>query len=122
MAKFLSDPDAPFLALADPTRRAIVERLAKGDATVSELAAPFDMALPSVSKHLRVLERAGLMSQEKVGRTRVCRLNRTPLDDMARWLSRYTDFWNDKLDSLAAHLEDHESGERDPTDTPENKR
>ena len=119
MAKRSADPDAAFLALADPTRRAIVERLARGDATVSELASPFDMALPSVSKHLRVLERAGLMSQEKVGRTRICRLNRAPLDDLARWLSRHTDFWNDKLDALAAHLEHDEPGERDTTDTPE---
>ncbi len=119
MANRSADHDAAFLALADPTRRAIVERLASGDATVSELAAPFDMALPSVSKHLRVLERAGLMSQEKVGRTRVCRLNRDPLDDLARWLSRHTDFWNDKLDALSAHLE---HGERDHTDTPEKKR
>ncbi len=106
MAKRQPDHNAAFLALADPTRRAIVERLAEGDATVSELAAPFDMALPSVSKHLRVLERAGLMTQERVGRTRICRLSRTPLDEAAAWLSRYTTFWNDKLDALAAHIED----------------
>ncbi len=105
MANYVPDRDAAFLALADPTRRAIVERLAKGEATVSQLAAPFDMALPSVSKHLRVLERAGLMTQERVGRTRVCRLNRAPLDELAAWLGRYTDFWNDRLDALAAHLE-----------------
>lgn len=116
MAKYSAEPDDAFLALADPTRRAIVERLASGDATVSELAAPFDMALPSVSKHLRVLERAGLMTQEKVGRTRVCRLSRAPLDDLARWLSRYTDFWNDRLDALAAHVEREE---RDNPDHPE---
>ncbi len=105
MAKCQPDHSAAFLALADPTRRAIVERLAQGDATVSQLAAPFDMALPSVSKHLRVLERAGLMTQERVGRTRVCRLSRTPLDELAAWLSKYTNFWNDKLDALAAHIE-----------------
>jgi DNA-binding transcriptional ArsR family regulator len=119
MAKHKPDHDAAFLALADPTRRAIVERLANGEATVSQLAAPFDMALPSVSKHLRVLERAGLMTQERVGRTRVCRLNRAPLDDLAAWLGRYTDFWNDKLDALAAHIE---RSEHDATTTPEKNR
>ena len=105
MAKRSDAHDLAFLALADPTRRAMVERLAAGDATVSQLAAPFDMAAPSISKHLRMLERAGLLTQERVGRTRVCRLNRAPLDAMAGWLSRHTNFWNDRLDALAAHLE-----------------
>lgn len=114
LAKYQPQPDECFLALADPTRRAIVERLAAGEATVSELAAPFDMALPSVSKHLRVLERAGLLEQQRVGRTRVCRLNRAPLDEVARWLSQYTDFWNDRLNALAAHIE-RGGADRTPT-------
>lgn len=98
-------PDATLSALADPARRAIVERLGAGEATVSELAAPFTMSMPAVSKHLRVLERAGLLAQERRGRTRVCRLNRAPLDNLARWLERYTTFWNDRLDALAEHFE-----------------
>lgn len=117
MVKYSPAPDAALLALADPTRRAIVERLGSGDATVSELAAPFTMSMPAVSKHLRVLERAGLLTQEKAGRTRICRLNRVPLDDLARWLARYTTFWNDRLDALAAHLERDERDHPAPPET-----
>ena len=97
------DLDAVFSALSDPTRRAIVERLADGEASVSDLAAPFDMSLVAVSKHLRVLERAGLLDHRKRGRVRYCRLSPAPLRS-ADELSRYRVFWHTRLDALAAHL------------------
>jgi DNA-binding transcriptional ArsR family regulator len=96
--------DAVFSALADPTRRAIVARLAEGEASVSDLAAPFDMSLVAVSKHLRVLEHAGLLDHHKRGRVRYCRLSPAPLRDADDWLARYRVFWHTRLDSLAAHL------------------
>ena len=98
------DLDAVFSALSDPTRRAIVERLAGGEASVSDLAAPFDMSLVAVSKHLRVLERAGLLDHRKRGRVRYCRLSPAPLRSADDWLSRYRVFWHTRLDALAAHL------------------
>jgi DNA-binding transcriptional ArsR family regulator len=96
--------DAVFSALADPTRRAIVVRLTEGEASVSELAAPFDVSLPAVTKHLAVLERAGLLEHHKEGRVRRCRLVATPMRAADDWLSTYRVFWERRLDSLADHL------------------
>lgn len=96
--------DTVFSALADPTRRAIVLRLAEGEASVSELAAPFDVSLPAVTKHLAVLERAGLLEHRKQGRVRRCRLVASPLKVADDWLSTYRVFWDRRLDSLAEHL------------------
>ncbi len=96
--------DAVFAALAAPTRRAIVRRLAAGEASVSELSAPFDMTLTAVAKHLGVLSRAGLVEQYKQGRVRRCRLAAGPLRDAHDWLGEYGSFWEGQLDSLAAHL------------------
>ena len=90
-----------FAALADPTRRAIVERLIRGHATVGELAEPFAMSLAAVSKHVKVLERAGLVSQERDGRLRRCRLEPAPLRDADAFLARYRPFWTSSLDALA---------------------
>jgi DNA-binding transcriptional ArsR family regulator len=96
--------DGVFGALSDPTRRAIVARLAAGETTLSELAAPFRMSLPAVSKHVRVLIAAGVVAQEKRGRTRYCRLEREPLQQAQGWISNYTEFWEGQLDALAAHV------------------
>ena len=97
--------DLTFAALADPIRRRILSRLAKGQASVSELAKPFEVSLPAVSKHLRVLERAGLLRQQRSGRVRQCRLEARPLHDAADWIDRYRRFWESQLDSLANYLE-----------------
>jgi DNA-binding transcriptional ArsR family regulator len=97
--------DAVFSALSDPTRRAIIVRLADGEASVSELAAPFDVSLPAVTKHLRVLEGAGLLAHRKEGRVRRCRLVGEPMREAVDWLERYRDFWQARLDSLADHFE-----------------
>ena len=97
--------DDVFAALGDPTRLAMVGRLAQGEASVSELAAPFDVSLPAVTKHLGVLRRAGLVSDRKVGRVRWCRLERAPLMEAERWLSRNRAFWDARFDALASHLE-----------------
>ncbi|MDQ6778268.1 MAG: metalloregulator ArsR/SmtB family transcription factor [Actinomycetota bacterium] len=96
--------DAVFAALSDPTRRAIITRLAEGEASVSELAAPFDVSLPAVTKHLRVLERAGLLEHRKQGRVRRCSLVAAPMGAVDEWLSGYRAFWDTRLDSLAHHL------------------
>ena len=94
--------DAVFAALANPTRRAVVERLAESDATVSELAAPFDMSLAAFSRHVRVLADAGLVACEKRGRERHCRLVQDPLIDAIAWIVHYGAFWEQRLDSLEA--------------------
>ena len=96
--------DATFSALSDGTRRALVARLADGEATLSDLAAPFDMSLTAVSKHLRVLSDAGLVDIEKRGRTRHCRLRGAPIKEAVDWLSKYEAFWIDRFDALARHL------------------
>ena len=103
--------DATFSALADPTRRAILERLSIGDSSVTALAAPFDVSLPAISKQLRVLERAGLLVQEKDGRVRRCKLEARPMKEAVDWIAQYQQFWEDKLDSLAIFLEDLKPGE-----------
>lgn len=100
--------DETFAALADPTRRAILARLARGDAYVGELAEPFAMSLPAVSRHLKVLERAGLISRSKEAQWRVCRLEPGPLREAAHWVERYRAFWEARFDALDAVL----SGDR----------
>ena len=93
-----------FGALADPTRRAILARLAEGQASVTELAEPFAISLPAVSKHLKVLERAGLISRGRAAQWRPCRLAPEPLKEATGWLERYRQFWDESLDQLADHL------------------
>jgi DNA-binding transcriptional ArsR family regulator len=93
-----------FSALADPTRRAILARLASGEASVTELAQPFDMSLPAVSKHLKVLERAGLITRGREAQWRPCRLDAAPLKDAADWLESYRRFWEQSLDRLEDYL------------------
>lgn len=92
--------DATFGALSDPTRRAIVERLTRGEASVGELAEPFDISLPAISKHLTVLEDAGLLVRVKEGRTRRCRLVEDPMREALAWIATYGSFWEGQLDSL----------------------
>ena len=91
-------------ALADPTRRAILARLSLGERTVTELAEPFAMSLPAVSKHLKVLERAGLITRGREAQWRPCRLEAGPLRDVAEWLEHYRQFWDESLDRLEAFL------------------
>src|SRR5690349_1087820 len=93
-----------FAALADPTRRAILERLAEGDATVGELAAPFTVSMPAISKHLSVLERAGLVVKSRDGQRRNCRISATPLKNAMGWLDEYRRHWEANLDQLDAYL------------------
>jgi DNA-binding transcriptional ArsR family regulator len=93
-----------FGALADPTRRAILARLVSGERSVTELAAPFDMSLPAVSKHLRVLVRAGLIVRGREAQWRPCRLNAAPLKQIADWTERYRDMWEARLDRLDTYL------------------
>jgi DNA-binding transcriptional ArsR family regulator len=96
--------DRTFSAVADPTRRAMLQRLAHGEASVKELAAPFDMSLPAISKHVTVLERAGLLRRRKVGRIQLCQLVGQPLGEAASWLMAYQRFWESKLDALEDFL------------------
>jgi DNA-binding transcriptional ArsR family regulator len=93
-----------FAALADPTRRAILERLADGEATVNELAEPFTVSLQAVSKHLKVLERAGLVTRSRTAQQRPARLAGSPLEDAVGWLARYRPFWEGSFDRLDDHL------------------
>lgn len=98
--------DATFTALADPTRRAMVARLARSDATVNELAAPFDMTLPAISKHLKVLERCGLISRTRQAQFRPCHLEREALDSALDWIEQNRRIWTERFDKLDAHLRD----------------
>jgi DNA-binding transcriptional ArsR family regulator len=101
------NPDAltsTFAALADPTRRAILARLSLGEASVGELAEPFAISLPAVSKHLKVLERAGLIARRRAAQWRPCRLDPKPLKEVAGWLETYRRFWDESLDRLADYL------------------
>ena len=93
------------MALSDGTRRAILARLAQGEALVTELAQPFDMSLPAVSKHLGILERAGLINRQKDGRIRRCTLESGPLKDASEWIEFYRQFWESNLDSLADYFD-----------------
>jgi DNA-binding transcriptional ArsR family regulator len=101
----VDDPlSTTFAALADPTRRAILERLAQGDATVGELAEPFRMTMPAISKHLSVLERAGLITKSRDGQRRNCRITANPLRNATSWLNEYRRHWEANLESLDAYL------------------
>ena len=95
-----------FAALADPTRRAILARLAQGEATVNELAEPFALSLPTVSKHLKVLQRAGLVSQGRKAQRRPCRLEVAPLHEVASWMEGYRQFWDESFDRLDDYLQE----------------
>jgi DNA-binding transcriptional ArsR family regulator len=97
--------DATFAALADATRRAILARLAEGEARVTDLAKPFAMSLPAISKHLRVLESAGLLKREIDGRVHRCHLSAEPMKEAAAWMEHYRRFWEQQFDSLARYLE-----------------
>jgi DNA-binding transcriptional ArsR family regulator len=101
-----------FAALADPTRRAILARLAQGDATVTELARPFDMSLPGVSKHLKVLQRAGLVVQGRDAQWRPCRLDPEGLRDVAGWVEEYRRLWERRIDRLDAFLREMQAKEK----------
>ena len=98
--------DRTFGALADPTRRAILARLAKGEASVTELAEPFEMSLPAVSKHLKVLEHAGLISRGRERQWRPARLRAVPLKEVAEWTDRYRRFWDERYDRLDEYLDE----------------
>lgn len=100
--------DAAFHALADPTRRAILERLRDGEASVGELAAPFEVSLPAVSRHLRVLEEAGLVARRRQGRRHLLRLEPAPLQEAEAWLARTRRFWERRLDALETLLEEED--------------
>ena len=105
----MKSPDrlnATFAALADPTRRAILARLASGETSVSELAEPFEMSLPAVSKHLKVLQRAGLIARGREAQWRPCRLAAGPLKDASDWLEHYRRFWEESFDRLEDYLRD----------------
>ena len=102
---------ATFAALADPTRRAILARLASGEAPVSELAEPFKMSMPAVSKHLKVLERAGLIARGREAQWRPCRLSASPLKDVADWVDHYRSFWEQSFNRLDQYLREIQSKE-----------
>lgn len=104
---------ATFAALADPTRRAILARLSTGEASVNELAEPFPVSLQAVSKHLKVLERAGLISRSRTAQWRPCRLEAAPLGEVADWVERYRRFWAGSFDRLEDHLAEIQKGDRD---------
>jgi DNA-binding transcriptional ArsR family regulator len=108
------DLDATFAALADPTRRAILARLARGEASVSELAKPFAMTQPAISKHLRVLERAGLISQGQDAQRRPRRLEAQPLAQANQWLEGYRQFWEESFERLDAVLEELKAQKKNP--------
>jgi DNA-binding transcriptional ArsR family regulator len=108
-----SDPlSETFAALADPTRRAILARLASGEASVTELAEPFEMSMPAVSKHLKVLERAGLIGRGREAQWRPCRLEAGPLKDVAGWVERYRRFWEQSFDRLEDYLRELKQKEK----------
>lgn len=100
-----------FAALADPTRRAILARLSTGEATVTELAEPFSVSLPAISKHLKVLERAGLISRGRSAQWRPCRLDAAPMKDASVWLEEYRRFWEESFDRLEEHLRELQKGQ-----------
>src|SRR5215510_1114767 len=101
-----------FAALADPTRRAILARLATGECSVTELAAPFDMSMPAVSKHLRVLERAGLIARGREAQWRPCRIDAGPLKQVAEWTERYRHLWEGRFDRLDTYLKELKEKEK----------
>ena len=109
----MTDPlSSTFAALADPTRRAILARLASGEASVTELAEPFDMTLPAVTKHLKVLQRAGLITQGRKAQWRPCRLEARPLREVSDWVEPYRRFWDESFDRLDAYLKELQEREK----------
>ena len=108
--------DSTFAALAHPARRAILARLSTGEASVTELARPFDMTLPAVSKHLKVLERAGLISRGRDAQWRPCRIHATPLRDVSDWVEPYRRLWEERLDRLENYLRELKAQEKDDDD------
>ena len=113
MSLHLSDHlSTPFEALADPARRAILARLASGETSVKELAKPFDMSLPAVTKHLKVLQRAGLITQGRQAQWRPCRLDAAPLRDVAGWVEQYRRFWDESFDRLEAYFNELQAKEQ----------
>ncbi|RKG86711.1 ArsR/SmtB family transcription factor [Corallococcus terminator] len=114
--------DATFAALADPTRRAILDRLASGEASVSELAEPFAMSQPAISKHLKVLERAGLISRGRDAQRRPRRLEAAPLAEATGWLEHYRQFWEENYQALDALLEDLKAREARPSTSRKRKK
>ena len=120
----MQQPDSlslTFSALADPTRRAILARLASGEATVTEVAAPFDLSLPAISKHLKVLQRAGLIEQGRQAQWRPCRLTPEPLRDVADWVNQYKRHWEASLDRLDQYLRDLQATTKEQTDDDRNR-
>jgi len=108
MVKYYTEPlDVTFMALSDSTRRAILMRLAEDECTVSELAEPFDMSLPAISKHLRILEKAGLIIRRKDGRRHKFQVDTAPMNDAIAWIEKYRKFWEQRFDALEHYL--HES-------------
>lgn len=121
MVKYIGPSlDATFSALADPTRRAIVARLGEADphqgVSVGELAEPFDVSLPAISKHVRVLERAGMLKQQRDGRIRRCRLDPEPIRQASAWIEHHKRFWTTQLDVLADYFEQSERRQSDEND------
>ena len=109
----IPDPlSATFAALADPTRRAILARLALGEASVTELAQPFEMSMPAISKHLKVLERAGLITRGREAQWRPCRLEAAPLKEVAEWVEHYRSHWEQSFDRLDEYLQGIEKKEK----------
>lgn len=107
--------DDTFAALANPTRRAILARLAEGEATVNELAAPFEMSLPAISKHIKVLERAGLIERGRHAQFRPCRLDPAPLAEAVTWAEQYRPIWEERFDRLGSYLEQIQSSPESST-------
>src|SRR3989442_10547762 len=115
--------NATFAALADPTRRAILARLAEGDATVTELARPFPVSLPAISRHLKVLQRAGLISRNRLAQYRPSSLRAEPLQEATAWIETYREVWESRMDRLDAHLREIQKGNADEgLDTPADAR
>ena len=112
-----------FAALADPTRRAILARLSRSESSVTELAKPFEMTLPAISKHLKVLEKAGLIERSRDAQLRPCKLRAKPLKEAASWIDRYRTFWEESLDRLDDYLKELQSEpDAKPTSSPRKKR
>ncbi|MDC0708700.1 metalloregulator ArsR/SmtB family transcription factor [Stigmatella sp. ncwal1] len=111
-----------FAALADPTRRAILARLSKGEAAVTELAAPFDISLPAVTKHLKVLERAGLITRSREAQWRPCTLAATPLREVSDWVGQYREHWEQRLDRLESYLKTLQANQKQSDEAKKGRR
>jgi DNA-binding transcriptional ArsR family regulator len=113
------DPlSATFAALSDPTRRAILAQLATGEATVTEIAAPFDLSLPAISKHLKVLQRSGLVEQDRRAQWRPCRITPEPLREVADWVGQYQRLWEERLERFDAYLRELQAADADTATRP----